>query len=68
MNYENVRELFPCPDCGVDVGDYCLSRQGTRMARFIHPNRNLASKTTMEEVLKLRDWLASHSDIFQENT
>lgn len=67
MYYTIIREMFPCPDCGVDAGEPCLSLKGIPMQRFIHPNRNLASKTTMEEVLKLRDWLASHSELFQES-
>jgi hypothetical protein len=65
MNYQTVRELFPCPDCGVDAREYCISRQGTAMGRFIHPNRSRAIKTTLEETLKLRDWLRQHSVIFQ---
>jgi hypothetical protein len=35
------------------------------MGRFIHPNRSRAIKTTLEETLKLRDWLRQHSVIFQ---
>lgn len=66
MNRATIRELFPCPDCGVDAGEYCLSRRGEQMARYTHPNRSLAVKTTNEEVVRLRDWLRAYGDIFQE--
>lgn len=66
MNYQNVRELYPCPDCGVDAGEYCLSKSGDPMSRFIHPNRNLALKTSIEETFRLREWLRRHAVIFRE--
>jgi hypothetical protein len=66
MKLTAIRELLPCPDCGVDAGEYCVSRKGYPMYRYIHHNRSRALRTTLEEVTKLRDWLAHHADIFQE--
>lgn len=66
MRLITIREIFPCPDCGVDVNELCLSRKGVPMARYTHPNRSLAARTSMEEVIRLRNWLAHHADIFQE--
>jgi hypothetical protein len=66
MNLITIRELFPCPDCGVDASELCLSLKGIPMERYTHPNRSLAARTTNEEVIRLRNWLAHHSDIFQE--
>lgn len=66
MNLITIRELFPCPDCGVDAGEMCLSRRGVPMERYTHPNRSLAVRTSVEEVIRLRDWLACNGDIFQE--
>lgn len=67
MKTENIRELYPCPDCGVDASEYCISQKGEPMSRFIHPNRNLALKTSIEETLKLTEWLRHHANIFQES-
>lgn len=66
MNLITIRELLPCPDCGVDAGELCLSRKGVPMERYTHPERTLAIRTSIEEVIRLRDWLAHNADIFQE--
>ena len=67
MDLITIRELLPCPDCGVDEGELCLSRKGVPMERFTHRNRSLAIKTSIDEVIRLRNWLAHNGDIFQEN-
>lgn len=66
MKLTTIRELFPCPDCGVDAGEACLSRKGVSMERYSHPNRSLAARTSLEETIKLRDWLRNYSDLLQE--
>lgn len=67
MDIRTLRDMFPCPDCGVDAGEPCLSRKGIPMERYTHPNRSLAVRTSIEEVIKMRDWLAHHADLFQES-
>lgn len=66
MQLHTLRELFPCPDCGVDAGENCLSVKGEPMALYIHPNRGRAARTTIDEVIQLRNWLRSNASIFRE--
>lgn len=65
MNLIQRRE-FPCPTCGAEIGELCLSiRTGLRMARFVHPDRGW-HEGRLDNILKLREWLLRYGDIFQE--
>lgn len=59
------RLAFPCPECSADIWELCVSKQGTQMARFVHPNRGVL-EGTLDNIIKLRDWLMDYGDIFKE--
>lgn len=64
-NFKNkFRALLPCPDCGVDAGEYCISRRGSPM-EHIHPHRRPVFMTHWENYYMAR-WLARFGDIFKE--
>lgn len=64
MNLIQRRE-FPCPSCGAEIGELCISAAGMRMARYAHPDRGW-HEGRLDNIIKLRQWLIDYGDIFQE--
>lgn len=62
---DKFRQTLPCPDCGVDSGEFCLSAKGLEMARYIHPNRRPVIMDSFQRSYMSR-WLDRHGHIFEE--
>lgn len=60
----DIRLEFPCPKCKAEIHSLCISVHGLRMARFVHPDRGKEERN-LDNILKLRDWLADYGDIFR---
>lgn len=60
------RLAFPCPTCHAEVMELCVSRQGYGMSRYVHPERGV-SEGSLDNIIKLRDWLMDYGDLFQES-